>query len=278
LLCASGPEAMRDDAEFALAQERVGSPWRDGALWELAEAQLLLGDVDEARTRFAEASTYAATMGNTDSANICEAHLALLAMERGHWDTAAEHVKVALTTIDQHRMHDYLPSLLAFAAAARLALHDGDIGQARSLLTQAMRGRPTATFAVPYLSVRLRVQLARVYLAMSEVKPARHLLREIDDILLHRPGLGRLIEEVDVLRARAADATVDATSVTPLTAAELRLLPYLQTHLSFQQIGQRLFVSRNTVASQVHSIYRKLGVSSRDDAVQHATAIGLLGA
>ena len=63
----------------------------------------------------------------------------------------------------------------------------------------------------------------------------------------------------------------------PLTPAELRLLPYLQTHLTFKQIGERLFVSRNTVSSQVGSIYRKLGASSRSDAVQIAISIGMLG-
>ena len=64
----------------------------------------------------------------------------------------------------------------------------------------------------------------------------------------------------------------------PLSPAELRLLPYLQTHLTLKQIGQRLFVSPNTVSSEVGSIYRKLGVSSPSDAVQQATTIGLLGA
>ena len=63
----------------------------------------------------------------------------------------------------------------------------------------------------------------------------------------------------------------------PLTPAELRLLPYLQTHLTIREIAERLFVSRNTVNSEVGSIYRKLGVSSRNDAVEHAAAIGLLG-
>lgn len=43
------------------------------------------------------------------------------------------------------------------------------------------------------------------------------------------------------------------------------------------EIGERLFVSRNTVGSQVSSIYRKLGVSSRSAAVMQATTIGLLG-
>jgi LuxR family maltose regulon positive regulatory protein len=53
----------------------------------------------------------------------------------------------------------------------------------------------------------------------------------------------------------------------------LNLLP---TYLSFREIGTRLFVSPNTVKSQAISIYRKLGVSSRSEAVQTSRRIGLL--
>jgi LuxR family transcriptional regulator, maltose regulon positive regulatory protein len=63
----------------------------------------------------------------------------------------------------------------------------------------------------------------------------------------------------------------------PFTPAELRLLPYLQTHLSADMIAEGLFLSSHTVKTEVKAIYRKLGVSSRNDAVQRATAIGLLG-
>ena len=59
--------------------------------------------------------------------------------------------------------------------------------------------------------------------------------------------------------------------------AELRLLPYLQTHLTLPEIGARLFISRNTVATEVGSIYRKLGVSSRAEAVERTMQMGLLG-
>lgn len=61
-----------------------------------------------------------------------------------------------------------------------------------------------------------------------------------------------------------------------LTGAELRLLPLLATHLSFREIGERLFVSRNTVKTQAISLYRKLGVSSRSDAIDRATRLGLV--
>ena len=69
------------------------------------------------------------------------------------------------------------------------------------------------------------------------------------------------------------DGTVGASS---LTVAELRLLPFLATHLSFPEIGLRIHVSRNTVKTHAMSIYRKLGVSSRSEAIQHAQQVGLL--
>ena len=62
-----------------------------------------------------------------------------------------------------------------------------------------------------------------------------------------------------------------------LTTAELRLLPLLATHLTFREIGERLYLSQHTVKTQAMSIYRKLGVSSRSQAVQRAQQLGLGG-
>ncbi len=70
-------------------------------------------------------------------------------------------------------------------------------------------------------------------------------------------------------------AGVDGRSVG-LTAAELRLVPMLATHLSFREIGTRFFLSRNTVKTQAISVYRKLGASSRSEAVARAHGLGLI--
>ena len=61
-----------------------------------------------------------------------------------------------------------------------------------------------------------------------------------------------------------------------LTAAELRLLPLLSTHLSFPEIAEEMFLSRHTIKSEANSIYRKLGVSSRSQAVSRSLELGLL--
>jgi LuxR family transcriptional regulator, maltose regulon positive regulatory protein len=176
-------------------------------------------------------------------------------------------------------MRDYATSVLAFALAGRLAVHRGDAKEAELQLTRAMRARPNCTFVLPYVAVRVRLQMALAYLAMGDAMTASHLMKEIDDVLLKRPQLGVLVAEVNRLRARvSAGSGISRTGLSPLTTAELRLLPYLQTHLTIREIGERLFVSRNTVSSEVGSIYRKLGVSSRSEAVREATAVGLLGA
>ncbi len=139
-----------------------------------------------------------------------------------------------------------------------------------------MRARPSATYVLPFVAVRLRLGLGRTYLAIADPATARQLLRETDEILSHRRELGTLTGEAEELRRVLASTTTAATQL-PLTPAELRLLPYLQTHLTAGGIAERLFVSSHTVKAEVKSIYRKLGVSSRHDAVQKATAIGLLG-
>jgi LuxR family transcriptional regulator, maltose regulon positive regulatory protein len=278
IMCASGPEQMMADARFAMAQEPSWSPWRDVALLMAGHAYLLVGDEKEAAALFAEAVTVGASLGDTDNLVDAAAHLALLAMNHGRWAEASERVEQALEVIEKQRLQDYAASVLAFAVAARLAVHRGDLDEADRQLTRAMRARPSCTFVLPLHAVRARLQMAQVYSSRGEQATARHLMREIDEVMLQRPALGALVEQVATVRQTVtANAQIGATGAAPLTAAELRLLPYLQTHLTIAEIGKRLFISRNTVSSEVASIYRKLGVSSRNNAVQQATRIGLLG-
>jgi len=80
----------------------------------------------------------------------------------------------------------------------------------------------------------------------------------------------QLVAELDRLRRKSA------SDGTALTAAELRILPLLPTHLSLGEIARQLVLSRNTVKTQVAAIYRKLDATSRTEAVQRASDLGLL--
>jgi LuxR family maltose regulon positive regulatory protein len=133
------------------------------------------------------------------------------------------------------------------------------------------------TYAAPVLAVQVRIELIRVYLALADLAGARTLMQEIDELLRRRPALGTLVDEAQALRDRLANERgAGALGASALSAAELRLLPLLSTHLSFPEIAAELFVSRNTVKAQVQSIYRKLGASSRSGAVGRARELGLL--
>jgi LuxR family maltose regulon positive regulatory protein len=147
--------------------------------------------------------------------------------------------------------------------------------QAASDQAHAQRLRSGLSDAVPWLAIGAHLELARVALAQSDTARARALLREADDVQRRFPSFGRLGDDAASLRRQAnASATVDA-GASALTAAELRLLPYLSTYLTFREIGTRVGVSANTIKSQTMSIYRKLDVSSRGDAIARAAAIGL---
>ena len=67
-----------------------------------------------------------------------------------------------------------------------------------------------------------------------------------------------------------------ALGASALTTAELRVLPMLSTHLSFREMGEEMFLSPNTVKSEAISLYRKLGASTRNQAVTRARELGLL--
>ena len=115
------------------------------------------------------------------------------------------------------------------------------------------------------IAARVRLQLAKTYSARGDQGPARHLMREIDDILLHRPALGALVDEVSEFPEILASSTQQrVTGASPLTPAELRLLPYLQTHLTIRESG-------SACSSPVTLSARRSARSTGNWASRHAT-------
>ena len=78
------------------------------------------------------------------------------------------------------------------------------------------------------------------------------------------------------VQAMVSTAGREAPGASALTAAELNVLPLLITHLTFREIGERLYLSHHTVKSHAMAIYRKLDVTSRGAAVEQARHVGLL--
>jgi len=275
-LCRHGVTQMRADAELALTLIPVDSLWRAPAQLLAGISHLLAGDLDVADDLLAEAVEVAKDTGATLAASVALAERALLAMGRQDWQDAEALVEKARSVVATAHLEECVTSLVLYAAGARVAIHHGRLDQAEQDLARAQRLRPQATHALPYYAVQARLELIRAYLAMTDVAAARKVLGEVDDLLRWRPDLGTLPQQASQLRSQSDHVRADAIGSAPLTTAELRVLPLLATHLSFREMGQRLYVSQHTVKSQAMSIYRKLGVSTRSQAIQRVQEVGLL--
>jgi LuxR family transcriptional regulator, maltose regulon positive regulatory protein len=273
--CRDGVEQMRADAEAALALVPTGSLWRATAHLLLGISHLLAGDQDVADRLLADAAEVGEEAG-TDTATVALAERSILAMARGDWDQAELLAERAGSIARKAWLEEYVTSVLLYAAAARVGIHRGDMARAQQHLARAQRLRPQITYALPFYAVQTRLELARGYTALGDAAAARTVLREADHVLRRRPDLGILRRQADELRAQLAAVRVEAIGTSTLTAAELRLLRLLGTHHSFRGIGEQLYLSRHTVKSHAMSIYRKLGVSSRSEAIQRARELGLL--
>jgi LuxR family transcriptional regulator, maltose regulon positive regulatory protein len=169
-----------------------------------------------------------------------------------------------------------MTSILAYAAVARIGVHTGDVADATRDLARAHRLRPLTSRAVPHIAVQARHELARAHITLADPAAARLLLREVGDLLRRRSDLGVLAQEAEELRAQLRAISGGTPGASTLTTAELKLLPFLPTYLSFRQIGEQLHLSPHTVKTQAISIYRKLGVTSRSEAIERAVSFGLL--
>ena len=274
--CQAGVEGMLVDAERATGSIPRASSWWPIALLLLGISRLLSGDADDADDVFADSAEVAVHIGAWNAAIVAFAERAVIALEGDRWVEAAQLAESALSMVHDRRLEDYPTSGLAYAVSARVALYRSRSDEARTLLGRAQRLRPLLTHALPHLSVQTRLELVRAYRAIGDPSGSRVLLREVDDLLRRQPNLGTLATQAKALESMMEESRDARFGASTLTAAELRLLPYLPTHLSFREIGERLYVSPHTVKSQAISIYRKLGVTSRSGAIDHADRLGLL--
>jgi LuxR family transcriptional regulator, maltose regulon positive regulatory protein len=276
-MCREGATEMLREARSALADLPRTEPLHPAALHLVGDACLLAGDEQAAEQAYADAAAAAAETGGTVVASVALASLSLIACARHDVERARTLEAEARKVVASGGIGDYGTTMLVDAATARAAAAAGDVRSARIALDHAYEIREELNGTLPWAAARTRIELVQAYLAAADVTGARRLLPEIESLIRHCPALEPLGEQLEELRAHvSAGVERSAGWVSALTAAELRLLPLLATHLTFREIGDRFFVSRNTVKSQAISIYRKLGVSSRSDAIERAAELGLL--
>lgn len=142
----------------------------------------------------------------------------------------------------------------AWLLSAELTLAAGDSTSARRALDKAMR--EAARLDVPH--------------------PLVSAAPDVIDLLTNRLGKLDSAAERFAQRVFALRTALDVPPMVALTARERAVLRLLPTLRSFDEIAEDLTVSANTVKTHVRSIYLKLGVTKRRDAVAAALERGLL--
>jgi LuxR family maltose regulon positive regulatory protein len=277
LLCRHGVDQMRADTQAALDELSPGSQWRPTAQLLEGICYLLAGEADGADWMLARAVEVATEAGALPVAAIALAERSLVAMHQQDWKQAAILAEQAQAVVRAGELEGFVASALVHAVAARVAVHQGDVPRVQEQLALATRLRPLLTYALPYLAVQTLLELGRACLALDDAAGVRVLLRQARDVLRRRPDLGILPTQVEELWSKLDTSRGGITGVSSLTTAELRLLPLLPTYLTFAEIGERLCISQHTVKSHATSMYRKLGVSSRGQAIQRLQELGLGG-
>jgi LuxR family transcriptional regulator, maltose regulon positive regulatory protein len=274
-LARDGVGAIADRTSLAAEMLPDESPWM--AMCRLIEGVglHLRGLREAAREKLVDGARRGA-VGAPNVQVLCLAQLALLAIEEDDWQLAEMLASQARAQIDRSGLGDYPMMALALAVSAQVRSRTGRVEEAAADLRHGSRLLEQLEDFAPWFEAETWVALARTAARLDDAPAATRMLAEASRVLKLTPDAVVLGEWI--AQAGLAIETVSISAIRDLTPAELRVLQFLPTHLSFPEIASQVFVSPNTVKTQAQGVYRKLGVSSRREAVEQARAAGLLDA
>jgi LuxR family maltose regulon positive regulatory protein len=204
--------------------------------------------------------------------------LAVAEVDAGDWAQAGRWGLQARHEAEGSALRDSPLVLLAYAVFALVQVHEGHPDRGCSDIAHCLQHLDALADLVPAAAVLVGLLVAQARLlggdragARVDLSRAAHRLRSLPDAA--RGGLHQRLAQLQADVDGASTGDADAPALTP---AERRVLEFLPTHLTMAEIAARLFVSRNTVKTHTIAIYQKLGASARGQAVERATALGLL--
>jgi LuxR family maltose regulon positive regulatory protein len=259
------------------ADELAPGIWRGFASTAHGALCFARGDDAVAIDAFSKASAELHVSGAPSIEAIALAHLAIARSVGDQPDEALRIGRQARQLLREHEL-EAMPTLaLVTAASALVESTSGDADAARADLMLA-RGQLAYLHSIgEWHHLQANIALAYASLRLGDLVAARVFRREAELLLEHHGDAVRCEQQVAELTRQLRSAKdVLPCGPSSLTAAELRVLHYLPTNLTHEEIAARLYVSRNTTKSHAASIYRKLGVASRSEAVEVARTAGLL--
>ncbi len=274
-LGADGIGQVRRDAEAVVAAgDWSTNPWWAVATGVVGTTYGFTGDLEQARHHLTAALPGLAPFPAFDAG--ARAWLALFDLTEGDLAGARRRGHEARLIADRHRLDALAVTTIIYAVDAVVAARSSEPTRAEAAAAIADRLLDRLGDAAPRTALLNNTVLAQADLARGDGGAARAHARAARRAADREPEATWVQEQLDQVEAQLDAGRSSSAYVTPLTDAERRVLPYLATHLSLQEVAAELHVSRNTAKTHSVAIYRKLGVSSRSEAVAEARRLGLL--
>ena len=202
--------------------------------------------------------------------------MSVIASETGRRTEAERLARQAVATVDEYSLADSSLASVAYTGLGLALITAGDPRGASRELEKALDLRRGSALIAPWPTLQLELALAPVRAINGDQEGAVLLLQEAHALVDEYPDAGVLATELEALERSIAAKPRSAALGESLTARELSVLQLLPTSLTQRQIGEELFLSINTVKTHVKSIFGKLEVESRQEAVARARGLGLL--
>jgi LuxR family maltose regulon positive regulatory protein len=252
------------------------SSWRAVALFALGTALYLNGCYSEAEAPLMEASRLS-HLGQPVVEVTSLSELALLLIDMGDAARARASALAAITIAEEFSLGEVPQTAIAYTAMGRVLVEEGNLSEGVAQLEKALAIRSAYPQLSPWLTLQTLIALAPAQFAHGDQERAGDLMRQARAMLDFHPNAGILSDQIKRLeRSLGRVSERPAIFGETLTDREISVLRLLESPLTHREIGTALFISLNTVKSHVRSIYQKLTISSRQEALTKAHELGLL--
>ena len=250
------------------------SSGRSLSLLLLGWARLFAGEHEVARAPLEQAAFLAARSRQWLVAGIAKALLARISLEEDEVDASVAAARRAVSTLESHGVADEPGAGVAYVALSAALARGGELEEAEPLLDRGLanlrvRGQPLEVADSLLVAAPVRR-------ALEGPASARALLDETKSLVASCSDPGALSERLVAVARTLTPAHRRSDADSDLTEREAEVLRYLAEGLSKREIGNALFLSFNTIHSHTRSIYQKLRVSSRQEAVARARDLGAM--
>jgi LuxR family transcriptional regulator, maltose regulon positive regulatory protein len=271
----SGDVAGAMEAGHEAKRAEQGSPWEAIGVAVVGLAHAARGEWEEGRRCMTEYARIGSESGHHLNHSSGLSTVSACHAELGDWEAAEQTASEALSIAGRHGIYEHWCTAHAHMAQGLVLESRGRRDEAADALERAVerarRGSGPVYTAWPLL------QLVRLRTEAGERDEARAWLEEARIELASARDSGIVADRLVEAEQRLAAAPPRAPAAgEPLSDRELAVLHLMATELTQREIGRELYLSLNTVKTHARNIFRKLGASSRDDAVSRARDRGLL--